>query len=154
MYNERDYNFFVLDKAAVCRITWYQPHKLKIEIIALREPVHDEANMLLVHYADMKKDLDGEMRRIAEFLDIEVAEELWPKLVDAARFDSMKGKAAELMPTASDIWQGGGDTFLHKGTNGRWRDVANKEDLDVYDARVKAEFPPELSHWIEFGRLG
>jgi aryl sulfotransferase len=114
----------------------------------------DEPNMLLVHYADMKQDLEGEMRRIADFLDIEISEELWPKLVEAAKFDSMKSKATELMPSAGDIWQGGGNTFLNKGVNGRWRDVYSQEDLDRYDAMVKEEFPPDLAQWIEFGRLG
>ncbi len=114
----------------------------------------DEPNMLLVHYNDMKKDLAGEMRRIADFLEIEVSEELWPKLVEAAKFESMKAKATELMPTAGEIWQGGGNTFLHKGTNGRWEGVVDQADLDLYDAKVKEEFSPELAHWIEFGRLG
>jgi aryl sulfotransferase len=114
----------------------------------------DEPDVLLVHYADLKADLDGEMRRIADFLSIEIEEDLWPELVDAATFDSMKSKADELMPSASEIWQGGGQTFLHKGTNGRWRDVFREEDLAVYDAKVKEEFSPELAHWIEFGRLG
>lgn len=113
----------------------------------------DDPNMLLVHYSDMKKDLEGEMRRIADFLDITVDDDLWPKLVEAAKFESMKAKAAELMPSAGEIWQGGGDTFLHKGTNGRWRGVVTQEDLDLYDATVEAEFSPELAHWIEFGRL-
>lgn len=114
----------------------------------------DDPNMLLVHYADMKKDLDGEMRRIAEFLEIEVSEELWPKLAEAAKFESMKAKAKELMPTADEIWQGGGNTFLHKGTNGRWNGAVDQADLELYDAKVKEEFSPELAHWIEFGRLG
>jgi len=114
----------------------------------------DEPDVLLVHYADMKLDLAGEMSRIAAFLGIEVAEGLWPKLIDAAGFDSMKNNAEKLMPSAGEIWQGGGNTFLHKGVNGRWRDVYAAEDLALYDARVKEEFPPALAHWIEFGRLG
>lgn len=114
----------------------------------------NEPNVLLVHYADMKLDLGGEMRRVAEFLEIDVAENLWPELIEAASFESMKSKAAELMPTAGDIWQGGGDTFLHKGVNGRWRNVFNQEDLALYDTKVKEEFSPELARWIEFGRLG
>jgi len=113
-----------------------------------------EPNVLLVHYADLKADLGGEMRRIAKFLDIEVAETLWPKLIAAAGFEAMKSKAAELMPSAGDIWQGGGDTFLHKGVNGRWRNVFDPADLALYEAKVKAEFSPELAHWLEFGRLG
>ena len=114
----------------------------------------DDPNMLLVHYNDLKKDLDGEMRRIANFLEIETPDDLWPKLVDAATFDSMKSKADELMPTAGEIWQGGGNTFLHKGTNKRWEGVVDQADLDIYDGKMREEFSPELARWIEHGRLG
>lgn len=114
----------------------------------------DDPNLLLVHYADMKHDLEGEMRRIAGFLEISLPESLWPELIEAATFDSMKSKADELMPTAGDIWQGGGNTFLHKGTNGRWRDVCAAEDLAKYDELVQEHFSPELASWIEHGRLG
>ena len=47
---------------------------------------HDE-NMLIVHYADLKADLGGEMRRIADFLGITVPEKLWPDLIEAATFE-------------------------------------------------------------------
>jgi aryl sulfotransferase len=114
----------------------------------------EDSNMLLLHYSDMKADLEAEMRRVAAFLDIEIDEALWPKLVDAARFESMKNKADELMPNAGRVWQGGGDTFLHKGTNGRWRGVVEQQDLDTYAAKVKEEFSRELAQWLEFGRLG
>lgn len=113
----------------------------------------NDPDVLLVHYADLKKDLTGEMRRIADFLEIEVAENLWPELVQAAGFDSMKEKTDELLPTAGDLWEGGGNTFLHKGTNGRWRETVNSEDLQAYERKVKQEFSPELAQWIEFGRL-
>lgn len=114
----------------------------------------NNSNLLLVHYADLKKDLDGEMRRISEFLDIPIDAAVWPSLVEAARFESMKSKADELMPNAKQIWQGGGNTFLNKGVNGRWRGVLDPRDLALYDARVKKEFSPELAKWIENGRLG
>lgn len=114
----------------------------------------DDPDLLLVHYADLKADLAGEMRRIANFLEITIPEDLWPELVDAASFESMKSNAADLMPSAGEIWQGGGNTFINKGTNGRWRDVYKAEDLAAYDARVKEEFTPELAKWLEFGRLG
>lgn len=113
-----------------------------------------ERDVLLVHYADLKADLGREMRRIAEFLEIRIEEHLWPDLIQAATFESMKSKAAELMPTAGAIWQGGGDTFLHKGVNGRWRDVYDAADLALYDAKVREAFSGDLARWIEFGRLG
>ncbi len=35
-----------------------------------------EPNILLVHYADLKRDREGEMRRVAEFLEIDIEEDL------------------------------------------------------------------------------
>lgn len=113
-----------------------------------------EPNVLLVHYNDLKADLAGEMRRIAAFLDIAIAEQLWPELVEAAVFDAMKASSEALMPGAGDTWKGGGKTFLNKGTNGRWHDVYRAEDLARYDERVAAEFNPALAAWCEHGRLG
>lgn len=113
---------------------------------------HD-SNVLLVHYNDLKQDRDGEMRRIARFLDIDIGEAQWPAIVEAASFEAMKSHAQELLPAAQMLWEHGGNSFLHKGTNGRWRDVAAKADLDAYDAKVKAAFSPALARWIEHGRL-
>ena len=109
--------------------------------------------MLLVHFNDMKADLDGEMRRIAEFLDIEVPRDIWPSLVEAASFDAMKGAAEQLMPLAEGLWKGGGNTFINKGTNRRWEGVVNPDDLARYEAKVDAEFSPSLADWFELGRL-
>ncbi len=112
-----------------------------------------EPNMLLVHFNHLKADRGGEMRRIAEFLEIEIPEETWPGIIEAAGFDAMKDKSDRLMPSAGNIWKGGGKTFLNKGTNGRWRDIFRPEDLAEYDRRVVAEFGPALAAWCEGGRL-
>src|SRR3954468_22784476 len=44
------------------------------------------ANVLLVHYEDLRADLAGEMRRIADRLGITVPAERWDSLVEAATF--------------------------------------------------------------------
>ena len=111
-------------------------------------------DVLLVHYNDLKQDRGGEMRRIAEFLGIAVDEDLWPELVEAAGFEAMKRNADVLLPMAQALWDEGGQRFLHKGTNGRWRDVVQPNDLARYEARVAAEFPPTLANWIANGRCG
>ena len=113
-----------------------------------------EPDLLLVHFADMKADLEGEMRRIADFLDIEVADELWPDLVEAATFSAMKARASDLMPTAGNIWQGGGNTFLNKGTNDRWRTIYDPDDLRKYDEKVAQHCSGALASWLESGRRG
>ncbi|HEY5289916.1 MAG TPA: sulfotransferase domain-containing protein, partial [Caulobacteraceae bacterium] len=110
-------------------------------------------NLLCVHFNDLKADLDGEMRRIAGFLGIEINEAIWPKLVEAATFASMKRHGAKWMPNAERGFVGGHETFLHKGTNDRWRDVLSADELALYEARVARETSPALARWLESGRL-
>ena len=111
-------------------------------------------DVLLVHYNDLKQDREAEMRRVAGFLDIEIADELWPALVEAAGFEAMKRDADALLPMAQVLWDEGGQRFLHKGTNGRWRDVVRTDDLQRYEDRLVAEFPPALASWVANGRYG
>lgn len=109
-------------------------------------------NMLLLHYADLKADLDGEMRRIAAFLEIPVNETLWPDLVAAAGFEAMQRDGATLMFGSDVAFEGGHKTFLNKGTNGRWQGELTAEDLALYHRRVAAELSPGLAAWLEHGR--
>lgn len=109
-------------------------------------------NLLLVHFNDLLSDLDGEMRRIAAFLDIPVDEAVWPALVAAARFDAMRAAGAALMPPMATTLVGGSNQFFHKGVNGRWRNLLSEADLALYAAKAREKFSPGLAAWIEGGR--
>jgi len=111
-------------------------------------------NLLMVHYNDLKADLDGEMRRIAGFLGIEVDEAIWPALVKAATFDEMRKSGAQIKPHAAHGMDKGSDGFFNKGTGGRWREHLTAEDEELYQAKVREKFSPALAAWIEQGRLG
>jgi aryl sulfotransferase len=108
-------------------------------------------DVLLVHYNDLKSDLAGEMRRIADFLGITIPGHLWPALVEAAGFEAMKRDGTRLLPTADRAFQGGAGRFLHKGTNERWRGVLTDGDLALYEAKVREAFTPGLAAWVEGG---
>lgn len=111
----------------------------------------DRPNVLLLHYGDLKADLEGQMRGLADRLGIEVPEERWPELVTAATFAEMKRKAAAVGPnTTEPIWQ---DTnrFFHRGTSGQWVNLLSDDDLRRYDVRVKELADPELSEWVHQG---
>jgi len=110
-------------------------------------------NVLLVHYNDMKADLGGEMRRIASFLDIQISEDLWPRLIAAASFEFMRENGATLMPRAATSWDKGHERFINKGTNERWRSALTPEDIARYAGRAACELSPPLSSWLEQGRL-
>ena len=78
-------------------------------------------NVLMVHYADLKRDLDIEMRRIAAFLDIDVPETVWPLLVEAAGFETMRTQGDALMPQVTRMLDKGRERFFNRGRNGAGR---------------------------------
>ena len=44
----------------------------------------DRSNVVFLHYDDLKTDLEGQMRVLADRLGIQIAETTWPELVQAA----------------------------------------------------------------------
>jgi aryl sulfotransferase len=110
-------------------------------------------DVLLVHYADLKADLAGEMRRVADHLGVAVAEETWPALVEAAGFKAMRREGAAIMTRAVGMLEGGADRFFHRGEVGRWRGVFREEDLALYEAKLEATLPPACRQWLAEGRL-
>jgi aryl sulfotransferase len=109
-----------------------------------------EPNVALFHYADLKRDLDGQMRRVARFLDIELESAQWPAVVGRCTLEGMRGSAAELGDFDSGF-EGGAEGFLFKGTNGRWRDVLGDDELELYRRTVATRLPADAASWIETG---
>ena len=110
-------------------------------------------NVLTLHFADLKADLPGQARRIADFLDIEVQADKWPVILEHCSFDYMKRHAANVAPLSGILWEGGAKTFINKGTNGRWRDVLTKDDIRRYESMALAKLGPESARWLEHGTL-
>jgi hypothetical protein len=114
----------------------------------------DEPNVHLFHYAEMREDLPGQLRRLASILDVTVPDDRWDALVEAASFESMKAKADVLAPdTTHKIWQDNAMFFQRGGSSGRWREVMSDEDMPRYRARVDSLGAPDLIDWLHQGAL-
>jgi aryl sulfotransferase len=111
-------------------------------------------NVLLVHFADLKADMAGQIRRIADFLEIGIAAERWPTILEHCSFDHMKRNAAKAAPLGGMLWEGGAESFIHKGTNGRWRETLTAEESAAYERRAKAELGADCAAWLAAGSLG
>jgi aryl sulfotransferase len=110
-------------------------------------------NVMLLHFNNLKADMPGEIRQIAEFLNIEIEENTWPSIVEHCGFDYMKAHAAETVPFANLIFDGGAQTFINKGINGRWRDVLTAEDNKKYQDHAERNLSPDCAHWLATGEL-
>jgi aryl sulfotransferase len=99
-------------------------------------------DVVLVHYADLLADLDGEMGRLAALLDLRPPT---PDLVAAARFDAMRDRADELAPDAGGVLEDR-QAFFRQG--GSARGVLPAEVIARYEARATALAPPDLLTWL------
>lgn len=94
-------------------------------------------NVVMLHYSDLKADLEGEMRRLAARLGIDVPESRWPDLVKAATFDEMKREADKTAPgVTEELWQDN-SRFFRSGALGEWEALLEPGDDARYDARVR-----------------
>jgi hypothetical protein len=105
----------------------------------------------LLHYDDLQADREGEMRRLADRLGIEVPDARWPTLVRAATFGEMRCRADVVVPDANErLWKSNAG-FFHRGTSGQWKEVFDAELLARYEARVAELAPPGLAAWLHRG---
>jgi len=63
----------------------------------------------------------------------------------------MKANATRSVPLGGIFWAGGAQSFIHKGTNGRWRDVLTAEDCARYESLARSQLGTECAHWLATG---
>jgi aryl sulfotransferase len=101
-------------------------------------------NVMLVHFAQLKENMPREIQRIADFLDIEIDAEKWDTILEHCSFGYMKKHGA--------VWNGGSETFINKGTNGRWKDMLTKEDNERYERMAIEQLGERAARWLATGR--
>lgn len=109
-------------------------------------------NVLLVHFNNLKTNMEREIRRIARFLEIDVDRALWPRIVTHCSFDYMRGEAKKI-EMLDHFFQGGGERFFHKGTNGRWKDVLSSDEIARCDEVAARHLTPDCARWLKTGKL-
>jgi aryl sulfotransferase len=129
---------------------WLQPKHAYFGMIATYWEQRHRDNLLLVHYADLKSDLEGEIRRIAEFLDITLADAQLKQVVERCTFEYMREHPE--MVGEFEGFEGGLKGFIFKGTNGRWKDVLTEGELAAYEARLSELVPPGAAAWSKQGQ--
>jgi aryl sulfotransferase len=104
-------------------------------------------NVVLLHYDDLRRDLAGQMRAIALQLEIDVPDKVWPQLVEAASFRSMRSRADLVVPDPSGVLRSH-EAFFRKGSSGSGRELLTEDDLARYHARAAELAPPDLLAWL------
>jgi aryl sulfotransferase len=112
-----------------------------------------ENNLLFVHYDDLQTDMIGEMRRIADFLKIEIPDADLSRMADSASFESMRKDAAVLIPEMAKNFEGGALRLVNKGQSGRWRGVYDEADVELFENKLRSTVPDSYADWLLAGRI-
>jgi aryl sulfotransferase len=107
---------------------------------------HDP-NVVLVHYDDLVRDLDGAMRRLSGVLGIPVDEARWPALVPAATFDAMRESAGASASADLGVLKDPAAFFRH-GVSGDGRALLSADELVHYRDRVVGMAPVDMLAWL------
>ncbi len=107
----------------------------------------DEPNIVLLHYADLEADLSGQLRALADRLDITVPDPLWTELVAAATFESMRGQAELAVPDGRGVLIEPAD-FFRRGRSGAGREELTGAEVAHYHDRAAALASPDLLTWL------
>ena len=108
-------------------------------------------NLLMVHFNDLRADLPGQVQRIASFLDIKTNSQQRQSIIEYCSFDWMKNNAAVTAPMGGAMWRGGAETFINKGTNGRWRDILSSAEIEEYEQQAINELGQPCAKWLAQG---
>ena len=144
---------------------WVDLDESRLSGVTLRSVLHhldtgwqriDDPNVALFHYADLLADLPGQLRRLAEVLEIELPAARIGELAEAATFAEMRGRADEIVPNSIHGFWRSNTEFFHRGESGQWREIveATPGGDARYWARVEAIASPGLATWAHQGWLG
>jgi aryl sulfotransferase len=113
--------------------------------------IRELPNVHLIHFSELNRDMPGQMRVMADFLDIDIDESRWDAIVEYCTFDWMKANATKSVPLGGAFWDAGAQVFINKGVNGRWADVLSDEESREYEERARTELGEECAHWLATG---
>lgn len=115
--------------------------------------IRDLPNVQLVHFADLKADLEGQIRQIANFIGTPVDNGAMARVLKHCSFDYMKANAAQSVPLGGAFWNGGAKTFIHKGTSGRWKETLPQSVSDRYEQMAVDQLGKACATWLTEGDL-
>lgn len=109
-------------------------------------------NVHFFHYADLSRDLPGQIERLAGLLAIPLTPALRDEIAEATSFGAMRraAEASERRFHPDTPFHDLAD-FYASGTSQKWHGRLTEADMADYAARLAALLPAEEAAWLEWG---
>ncbi len=108
-------------------------------------------NVHRFHYADMRRDPAGTLKRLAGILETDHPPALMAELLRASSFESMRDNAGRFVPgSGTGSWKSEAG-FFDSGTARKWEGRLSADQYAAYDAAIGAALSPDERAWLEEG---
>ena len=128
---------------------------LFIELLIFSSSIHKVSNLtstkfgirpnLIIEEIGVAKLSDG--RIISDFLGYNYSNEIFNNIYNKCTFEYMKLNSLKCTP----IEFKNSNTFINKGTNKRWKDILNENDINNYNELMSLFFDSDTVYWVENG---
>ncbi len=108
-------------------------------------------NILFVHFNDLLANAENEISRVADFLNIRVADVKVATIAKNVTLDAMRSDALQRDEGIAESFKGGANTFFFKGINGRWKEILSTDELALYESAKAKNLAPDAAQWLEQG---
>ena len=108
-------------------------------------------NLLIVCYEEIHKDPHKQIRRIAEFLGVDLTPELVDSIAEQTLFKNMKKNPAANMHWTDRYREDEHGKFMRKGKVGDWRNHFTEEQSARMDALIAERIPSDCGLVFDFG---
>jgi len=113
---------------------------------------YSNGNVHFFHYADLSRDLRGQIARLADLLNIDLSAQTLDEITEANTFASMR-KAAEISKKRFDENSSFNDDakFFDSGSSNKWEGKLASESLSRYMDRCASLLSPKDAAWLNWG---
>jgi aryl sulfotransferase len=110
--------------------------------------IREQKNVKLLHYNELKKDLEGSILEIASFLEITVDSVIFPKILEHCSFNYMKNNGDTIVPLGGKLWKNGSQDFINKGINQRWKNELSYGLSLEYEEVARSKLGDNCYQWF------
>jgi aryl sulfotransferase len=105
-------------------------------------------NIMILHYSKLKEDPKGEIAKIARYLGIDITDEELDLVVHNTTIGFMKQNNEKILgPGFGAMFEGGGNSFINKGTNNRWEGELTQEEIENYLNYARVRLGEKGAYW-------
>ncbi len=105
-------------------------------------------NILFIHYSNLINEKNKEIEKIANFLERELDENLQKKILHRSSLEYMKLNWQKFEPPVFKP-----QTFINKGTNGRWNNLLTVDQIKHYEMLIEKNLEPDCAFFVENARF-